>query len=212
MKELDEQKRVLTESEEQDPPRAILPPSDVVAYNEMRSCHDLLTMHKRGTLNINPDFQRHNVWQAKDQSLFIDSLLKNLPIPNLCVFHDAPRDQKIVVDGVQRICAILHFFDSNAKWKISDIEGVDERLRGKSVEDLRAMKGRIPDLIEERVLPVTVIHGDYHKKSHQQYLIQIFFYHFAHKKPLPNSLIKYIILYLKKYCNIFWEIFLSYNF
>lgn len=34
-----------------------LPPPDVVAYNELRSCADLFRLHEQGVLEIEPDFQ-----------------------------------------------------------------------------------------------------------------------------------------------------------
>ena len=37
---------------------AELPPSDIVAYNELRSCADLFRMHQQKILEIQPEFQR----------------------------------------------------------------------------------------------------------------------------------------------------------
>ena len=37
---------------------AEVPPSDIVAYNELRSCADLFRMHQQGILQIRPEFQR----------------------------------------------------------------------------------------------------------------------------------------------------------
>ena len=60
-----------------------IPPSDIVAYNDLRSCADLFRMYQEGILEIHPDFQREIVWQDKAQTFFIDSLLKQLPIPSM---------------------------------------------------------------------------------------------------------------------------------
>lgn len=38
------------------------PPSDIVAFNELRSCADLVRMHTSKQLIIKPDFQRDVVW------------------------------------------------------------------------------------------------------------------------------------------------------
>ena len=35
-----------------------VPPSDIIAFNELRSCADLYRMHVEGTLDIKPEFQR----------------------------------------------------------------------------------------------------------------------------------------------------------
>lgn len=175
MSKQDIKNREIFDAEGEETPRATMPPIDVVAYNEMRSCHDLWTMYERGKLIIDPDFQRHNVWNTKDRSLFIDSLLKELPIPSVCLFHDNATGQKIVVDGLQRISSIIALLNPKGKdWTISDIEGVDERLRGKTVASLRADANGLLYTIEEKVLPVTVIRGIFDKKDHQEYLVQIF--------------------------------------
>ncbi len=54
---------------------AELPPFDIVAYNELRSCADLLRMHQSGQMDIQPDFQRDVVWQKPAQTRFIDRLI-----------------------------------------------------------------------------------------------------------------------------------------
>lgn len=46
-------------SEEHDDNEA--PPSDIIAFNELRSCADLLRMYKSNQLTIDPEFQRNLV-------------------------------------------------------------------------------------------------------------------------------------------------------
>ena len=65
-----------------------IPPENVVAYNELRSCADLCRMHASGKLEIPPDFQREVVWKPDEQARFIDSLVKQLPIPSMCFSLD----------------------------------------------------------------------------------------------------------------------------
>lgn len=35
-----------------------IPPDDIIAFNELRSCADLVRMYKENQLDIKPDFQR----------------------------------------------------------------------------------------------------------------------------------------------------------
>src|SRR5262249_22025962 len=86
-----------------------IPPGDIVAYNELRSCADLLRMHEAGTLDIQPDFQREVVWPTSDQTRFIDSLTKQLPIPSMCFAFDFKQNKWLVIDGLQRIATIIRF-------------------------------------------------------------------------------------------------------
>ena len=44
-----------------------IPPPDIVAYNELRSCADLFRMYKDSILEIRPFFQREIVWMAYPQ-------------------------------------------------------------------------------------------------------------------------------------------------
>ena len=94
------------------------PPSDIVAYNELRSCADLLRMHEDGALAIQPEFQRDFIWKTTDQSRFIDSLIKQLPIPSMCFAYDFKQGKWIVIDGLQRISTIIRFLGGE-DWKIS---------------------------------------------------------------------------------------------
>ena len=78
---------------------AAVPPSDIVAYNELRSCADLFRMYDQKILQINPDFQRDVVWKGPDQTRFIDSLIKALPIPSMCFAMDNKAQRWLVIDG-----------------------------------------------------------------------------------------------------------------
>ena len=60
--------------EEDDSPD--IPPPDIVAYNESRSCADLYRMYTQGLLEIQPEFQREIVWKGPAQTRFVDSLIK----------------------------------------------------------------------------------------------------------------------------------------
>jgi uncharacterized protein with ParB-like and HNH nuclease domain len=55
-------------------------------------------MHQQGILEIQPDFQRDIVWQGPDQTRFIDSLIKSLPIPSMCFALDHKAQRWIVID------------------------------------------------------------------------------------------------------------------
>ena len=97
-----------------------LPPSDIVAFNELRSCADLFRMHESKQLTIQPDFQRDIVWTNPDQTRFIDSLVKELPIPSMCISFDHGTGERLVIDGLQRMATILKFLGKEP-WKLSSV-------------------------------------------------------------------------------------------
>ena len=76
-----------------------LPPPDIIAYNELRSCADLFRMYKEDILAIQPAYQREIVWTDTDQTRFIDSLVKQLPIPSMCFSLDYKTQKWQVIDG-----------------------------------------------------------------------------------------------------------------
>lgn len=59
---------------------------------------------------MNPKFQRRDAWNVRRKSLFIESLILGLPIPQLVLAEK--RDQRsrfIVLDGKQRLLSVLQF-------------------------------------------------------------------------------------------------------
>lgn len=152
------------------------PPSDIVVFNELRSCADLHRMHDAGDLDIKPDFQRDFVWQPADQTRFIDSLVKQLPIPSLCLAFDYKTDKWIVIDGLQRMSTINRFL-SGDDWRLSKLDDIDQALAGKSAATIKNDKGSLRIFytrVQNRTLPINVLRCDFSKKAHMEYLFTIF--------------------------------------
>ena len=163
------------ESSADEDARAVMPPPDVVSFNEMRSCAEIYRMYKKGVLDIRPDFQRGIVWKTNEMSLFVDSLIKQLPIPSLCVSLDSSTGKRMVIDGLQRIWTIIRFLDSeNSNWKISNTDGVDERIAGKAVSVIKQEQPRLYQILEDVTLPINTIRCNYNDNMHMEYLFQIF--------------------------------------
>lgn len=153
-----------------------VPPGDIVAYNELRSCADLYRMHKQKILEIQPDFQRNFVWKGPDQTRFIDSLIKQLPIPSMCFAQDYKAQEWIVIDGLQRISTILRFLKGE-DWKLSNLDDIDPAIKGKSAAAIKTSKTSLHDYyarVENLSVPITVLRCDFKKKSHMDYLFTIF--------------------------------------
>lgn len=153
-----------------------LPPPDVVAYNELRSCADLFRMHKDGILEIRPAFQRSIVWTDAAQTRFIDSLVKQLPIPSMCFSLDYKSQTWQVIDGLQRMFTIIRFL-SGSGWTLSKLADIDPKLAGKSVSGITNRKSELYSYytrVQNLTLPITVLRCDYQKKSHSNYIFTIF--------------------------------------
>ncbi|MWO99593.1 DUF262 domain-containing protein [Escherichia coli] len=87
--------------------------------------------------NFDPPYQRDSVWDEEKQSFFIDSILRNYPIPPIFLHQkiddDTGRITFEVVDGKQRLTAIVNFIKGII---ISASEENDDELTGVSFEDL----------------------------------------------------------------------------
>lgn len=161
--------------EELDSSPSVMPPADIVAFNEQRSCADIFRMYQKGQIEISPDFQRGEVWRNSAQTLFIDSLIKQLPIPSMCISLDMSSQKRMVIDGLQRISSIIKFLDQQKDWKLSKSDDVDSRISGKKVSEIRIENAKLVEVLENVTIPITVLRCDYNKEEHMKYLFQIFF-------------------------------------
>lgn len=102
----------------------------------------ILSQLNRNNIDLNPTFQRRSAWTDKKQSLFIESLILGLPIPQL-ILAEAPgrRGSFIVIDGKQRLLAIRRFgsADPSAEFKPLRLRGLKElsRLNNKTYANLQ---------------------------------------------------------------------------
>lgn len=75
---------------------------------------DVINLEKQGELNLNPWYQRRSVWNENQKAYLINTLFERKPIPTIYIRHtiDLEKEKSIkeVVDGQQRIRAILSFF------------------------------------------------------------------------------------------------------
>ena len=62
-------------------------------------------------INLRPEYQRRTVWDDQKRSLFIESLLLNVPIPPVFLY-EWELNRYEVVDGQQRLDAIVDFYDN----------------------------------------------------------------------------------------------------
>lgn len=148
----------------------------MVAYNELRSCADLEGMFSDGDLELQPEFQREVVWKAEENARFIDSLVKQLPIPSMCFSLDPTTQKFKVIDGLQRMTAIVSFL-SDEEWIIKSVKDIHPLLKGKSNISLQngtADERVVYKSVQRMSIPVTVIRCDYSEESHMRYLFMIF--------------------------------------
>jgi len=72
------------------------------------SFNELSDMNKTGELLVSPAYQRLFRWSTAKQSQFIESVILEMPIPQIYVIEIA-EDQWELIDGLQRLSTYLHF-------------------------------------------------------------------------------------------------------
>lgn len=80
---------------------------------------DIRDWNKNCRLELRPDFQRNEVWSRAAQIMLIDTILKGIPIPKIYI-ESIIRDgntYRIVIDGQQRLTAILKFVNNQLQLK-----------------------------------------------------------------------------------------------
>ncbi|CNE27446.1 Uncharacterized conserved protein [Yersinia similis] len=92
---------------------------------------DLRTIFARideGSLDLQPDFQRAEVWQLPKKKLLIDTILRGWQVPPVHVILNEESDIQEVLDGQQRLSAIRDFMYN--KFKINGyIEPLDDDIK-----------------------------------------------------------------------------------
>ncbi len=110
---------------------------------EIESLH---SKHKRKRLIIQPDFQRHFVWDTKKSSRLIESALLRIPLP--VIYLSQEKDGKeYVIDGQQRLTSFISFIDGQFP------DGKEFRLTGLKVfKDLNKRTfSELPEALQDQI-------------------------------------------------------------
>lgn len=108
------------------------------------------------SLSLSPKFQRRGVWNPAARSFFIDSLLREMPVPPIYMrqMQSPEKDRVIreVVDGQQRISSVLDFMEGS--YRLS--KTLKGPWAGKTFSDL---SGDEQDRVRTYSFSVEVFHG-----------------------------------------------------
>lgn len=152
------------ESEEDETITDPFNPEDISIETRVTPMETILRRIKQGTLILNPDFQRKEVWTDVRKSQLIESILLEIPIPMFYVSSEEDGNWT-VVDGLQRISAFRDFVlgtkfinsknskEEGAGMKLTGLEFLKE-LEGKQMKDLPT---KLYNRILEAEFSVTVI-------------------------------------------------------
>lgn len=85
-----------------------------------------------GRIKLDPEYQRNHRWKDATSSKLIESLILNIPIPLIYISYDVDLDIETsteevrysVIDGQQRLRAILNYF--NNEYELKDLDTLKE--------------------------------------------------------------------------------------
>jgi hypothetical protein len=114
--------------------------SDLLLYTLDWSVQSLL--ERIGTtFDIDPTFQRRDAWSIDRKSLYIESLILGVPVPQIVLAEDKERKGRfIVLDGKQRLVTLKQFAapdDTYKAFRLKKLEFATE-LEGLSFGDMNA--------------------------------------------------------------------------
>ena len=104
--------------------------NDINIYYSNRTIDGLLTTAYHFGLDLSPDYQRGNVWELSDKVALIDSIFRNIDIGKFTFIKNSILEPIEVLDGKQRITAILEFYEDRFEYKgckFSDLSRKDQR-------------------------------------------------------------------------------------
>lgn len=118
--------------------------TDVVTWGTDWTMGTIVDLINREKIDLNPEMQRREVWNNTKKSRLIESILLNIPIPQIIL---AERKEKkgtyMVIDGKQRLLSIIQFLNSlpayenksESKLTLQDLEVIPS-LNGKTAYDI----------------------------------------------------------------------------
>lgn len=76
------------------------------------SIDTLVNLYQRGRLNLNPPWQRGEVWSQKKKKGVIESIMLGIPLPAIILHKDTSTGAHEVIDGQQRLRSIVQFVEN----------------------------------------------------------------------------------------------------
>lgn len=134
-------------------------PDDIKVRSGQFPVFQIFDMIKKKDIDLNPDFQRHLVWDMKRKSRLIESTLLGIPLP---VFYFSQDKDGVfhVVDGLQRLTTIRDFMSN--KFYLRNLEHL-KMCEGRyfemdeNIKESKALERRFQRRIEQTQLSVNII-------------------------------------------------------
>lgn len=106
-----------------------------------------------------PHFQRKFVWNLRQSSRFIESLLLGLPVPGIFLSKDYDTEKLFVIDGQQRLKTLLYFYEGIFEPSSREfaLRGVQKALEGLTYKSLKDEDRR---RLDDSIIHATIVRQD----------------------------------------------------
>lgn len=104
-------------------------PNDIDVDISTVNLGSLLEQLEYDEIDLQPEFQRSSdVWTLVQKSRLIESILLGLPLPSFYFSEDSASNKLLIVDGLQRLCALKDFW-------------IDKKLKLEGMQFLTSLEG-----------------------------------------------------------------------
>jgi hypothetical protein len=137
-----------------EPPGSVI--YEISSYGADYTVDSLVKRMRKGDFYL-PKFQRSYVWNQRQASRFVESLLLGLPVPGIFVYKEDNTRKHLIIDGNQRLKTLQFFFDGTFREKKFRLIDVDERWLDRTYDELDESDRRT---LEDAIIHTTVFRQD----------------------------------------------------
>lgn len=130
------------------------PDNIYLSVSDLKRKYDrALNGNMENSLILSPYYQRYDgIWSLKDKSLFIESIILNIPIPSIYLSEDS-KGNLIVIDGRQRLSTLFEYMDERKGFRLQGLSILKD-LNGCKFSKLIGDKEKFRSKIEDRSLHI----------------------------------------------------------
>lgn len=112
---------------------------NITSWGADMTLMDIIMSYQNNDI-VKPELQRKYVWDRKEASRFIESILLGLPVPSVFLANSIDY-QKLIVDGYQRIMTIVDFYNGiwsgdGRPFNLYNSEIINKRWRNRTYKEL----------------------------------------------------------------------------
>jgi hypothetical protein len=91
-----------------------------------KKIREIIQSVREGRLLPRVEFQRRLVWSREDKNLFLDTVLRNFPFPEIYLADgdvdlETGQGTQLLVDGLQRVSTIIQYFEADPDLKLTTV-------------------------------------------------------------------------------------------